>query len=557
MLIERVEVTPRALTMRVGEWNYDLKATVYPSNTVCKNVRWVSSAPSAVSVNESSGYLYAHSGGDVVITAIVNDDLGNEHYGYCDIYVDDAYNDENPSIECPAPDSGYDGGSGSNECICPQVLVESITLTPTYNNTMHGGDFYTISAWVRPANATNKTLHWESDNEEIVYVDQNGCVEARKIGTTTVWACATDGSGVVASCEINVRTGTEKVQSVSISPSHKEIDEYDKGYFFDAQVSPSDARNTGVVWYTNNEYVLDVSYLDGKITAKRPGTAIVYAVSEENSDIYAEATVMVRDDPSKNWDTDFPQKEEKEEVPSTNMQSYKPPESEQSDPVDVYSGAQLLDLALLQLFDGRKMAVKAHYRSDCLVEGMMGVGWYHDFEKHLKHDKCSIKLYNMPGSYTNYDSSDCIHYTSSRPEKLGFVLTYTQGAQYPYCLDCNSKRKEYYDSVGRLAKIVDHQGYTIKIAYCSNAIVLTDESVNKSITLEFGENGKISRILDDVGRIATLEYDEKDHMIRFCDTEGHPLSYTYDGAGRVLTGTDSMGTVFVAYAPFVFLTFCL
>ena len=357
MSIEQVEVTPRSLTMRVGEQRYDLRATVYPGNTTCKNVRWESSAPSVVSVNESSGYLHALSGGDAVITAIVDDGTGAQHYGCCDIYVDDSYNDEDPnlrynvpgncSVECSSP--GYSGGSGgSTECNYPG----------------YGGG--------------------SGGSTECNYPGYGG------------------GSGNSGECPPFDDGGDRGSDSC--------------GYWCPREED-----------YTINREVTRAS------------------------------------------------------------------ETTHADPVDVYSGAHLLDLAVLKLFEGRNLELKAHYRSDCLVKGKMGIGWYHDFEKHLKHDKCNIKVYSTPSSYTNYDSSDCVRYTSSRPEKLGFVLTYTQGAQYPYCLDCNSKRKEYYDASGRLAQIIDHQGYVTNISYRSNAIVVTDASVNKSITLEINTAGRITR----------------------------------------------------------------
>lgn len=69
---------------------------------------------------------------------------------------------------------------------------------------MNVGESYTLNATVYPANATNKKLKWESADTSIATVDSNGRVSGVGEGTTMVYARATDGSGQVASCEVDV-----------------------------------------------------------------------------------------------------------------------------------------------------------------------------------------------------------------------------------------------------------------------------------------------------------------------------------------------------------------
>lgn len=69
---------------------------------------------------------------------------------------------------------------------------------------MNVGKSYTLNATVYPANATNKKLKWESADTSIATVDSNGRVSGVGEGTTMVYARATDGSGQVASCEVDV-----------------------------------------------------------------------------------------------------------------------------------------------------------------------------------------------------------------------------------------------------------------------------------------------------------------------------------------------------------------
>ena len=73
---------------------------------------------------------------------------------------------------------------------------------------MNVGESYTLNATVYPANATNKKLKWESADTSIATVDSNGRVSGVGEGTTMVYARATDGSGQVASCEVDVYAPT-------------------------------------------------------------------------------------------------------------------------------------------------------------------------------------------------------------------------------------------------------------------------------------------------------------------------------------------------------------
>ncbi len=61
----------------------------------------------------------------------------------------------------------------------------------------------TLEATVQPFNATNKGVQWESSDESIVKVDENGVITATGQGTATV-TVKTDDGGYTASCTVNV-----------------------------------------------------------------------------------------------------------------------------------------------------------------------------------------------------------------------------------------------------------------------------------------------------------------------------------------------------------------
>lgn len=84
------------------------------------------------------------------------------------------------------------------------VLVSSVSLSPSRIECFEVGTAYSLTATVNPHNATNRELLWETTDEGVASVDQSGHVTTTGLGSCTVTACATDGSGASASCLINV-----------------------------------------------------------------------------------------------------------------------------------------------------------------------------------------------------------------------------------------------------------------------------------------------------------------------------------------------------------------
>jgi hypothetical protein len=85
--------------------------------------------------------------------------------------------------------------------------VTEITLDKT-TLSIEEGQEATITANITPQNATNKQLNWTSSDEAVATVE-NGVVSAVAVGTATITAAATDGSGVTASCQVTVTANKE------------------------------------------------------------------------------------------------------------------------------------------------------------------------------------------------------------------------------------------------------------------------------------------------------------------------------------------------------------
>ena len=166
-LVTSITLSQTSLSLVTGG-SQTLTATVQPSNASNMNVTWTSSDPSIATVN-ANGTVTAIAGGTCTIT-------------------------------CEAAD-----GSGVNATCAVSVtqLVTSITLNQTTLSLVTGGS-QTLTATVSPSDANNKGVTWSSSNTAVATVDQTGLVTGIAEGTCTVTASATDGSGVYATCTVNV-----------------------------------------------------------------------------------------------------------------------------------------------------------------------------------------------------------------------------------------------------------------------------------------------------------------------------------------------------------------
>ena len=83
--------------------------------------------------------------------------------------------------------------------------VTSISLTKTTLSLVVGEADVTLTYTIEPANATDNTVTWSSDNTAVATVDATGRVHAVAVGTAIITATANDDSGVKATCKVTVQ----------------------------------------------------------------------------------------------------------------------------------------------------------------------------------------------------------------------------------------------------------------------------------------------------------------------------------------------------------------
>ena len=240
--VASVTLDSTSMTLEEGE-SQKLTATVSPSNAENKIILWTSSNSSVVSVKD--GLVSAIKSGKATITA-KSDDGGKT--ATCEVTV--------------------------KAKVYP---VESVSLDKA-SYEMTEGDTFTLTATVKPDNATNKNITWSSSNTSVATVS-NGKVTALKAGTATITVKTEDGSKT-ATCEVNVKAKVYPVESVSLDKTSYEMTEGDE-FTLTATVKPDNATNKNITWSSSNNSVASVS--NGKVTALKAGAATITVKTEDGS----------------------------------------------------------------------------------------------------------------------------------------------------------------------------------------------------------------------------------------------------------------------------------
>ena len=168
--VDRVALSPSTLNLKEDETG-TLTATVEPSNATNKNVTWESSNTSVATV-DATGKVTAVSAGTANITVT-------------------AQGDSTKSASCTVT------------VTAATVPVTGVSLNKD-SLALGVGDSETLTATVKPEDATNQAVTWTSSNSTVATVDQNGVVTAVAPGTATITVTTADG-GFTATCAVTVR----------------------------------------------------------------------------------------------------------------------------------------------------------------------------------------------------------------------------------------------------------------------------------------------------------------------------------------------------------------
>ncbi len=335
-------------TLNVGE-TVQMKVSKLPVDTTDKSVISYSSDNEAVATVDSNGLVKAVSNGYARITAKCKSETGKEYSKECAVLIVqtpltsvslDKKSAElhkgaelklvpttNPNVSATV---SYEWKS-SNEQVATvdvngkvkAVGVGNATITVTAKATFSPVEEYTETATceisvdspltglklVSPENVyleigatetakmlvelvpgdtteKDKTITYTSSNENVVKVSADGTITAVNEGNATVTAKCGNFS---VSCNVNV---TVHINSVKISSEDFELYVAQDPVELKVNYEPEIFTDQGAVeWSVDDVAVVKVE--NGKVTALKPGTAVVKATLKSNPSIYDEVTVTV------------------------------------------------------------------------------------------------------------------------------------------------------------------------------------------------------------------------------------------------------------------------
>lgn len=354
--VSSVKVSPSQIVLKVGRWFYGTYKEVTPSDATCKSVEWSSCCSNIAAVNPTLGYIYAVSPGTTKIYATAIDGSGKEDYlivtviedsccrtlmntltlnknsltvrkgetgtvSVCSYTPADTYDtgvhwySSNPNIatvnnsQTAAIVNGVsegharliavanDGSGTYSYCdvyvSSPIIPVRSVIINEECSMSVYTGTRDTLEVTVYPNNATNRAVQWRSSNENIVTVDQNGNIYAKKAGNATITAVSVENNEIKDTCDITVKN--RRVTGVTVSPSCQTMRVGDQ-IRLSAYLSPSNATNTTVRWSSDDTDIVTVESTTGCVTARNAGTATVTAITDDgNYTDSCEVTVLKQD----------------------------------------------------------------------------------------------------------------------------------------------------------------------------------------------------------------------------------------------------------------------
>lgn len=322
--VESIVVSPEECEVEVSD-HFPLGAKVLPENAAVKTLIWTSNAPSIVSVSEW-GEISALSIGEAIITARAKD--GSNVSGSCyvkvvptlakgieietngetslrasetlqltAIVIPETTTDKTVLWQSDKPEVATVNESGVVTAVAVGKAVITainsagqsaditITVVPTpvesielnrYTAQIKVQEGFKLTANVRPATATDKTVSWRSSAPGIVSVDNEGNVVAITLGTATITCEACDGSGVKAECRVTVtNTATEGILIEAMGSTTLRATETVQ---LKASVLPATATDKSVCWQSANP---DIATVDGEgmVTAVSVGSVEITATN--------------------------------------------------------------------------------------------------------------------------------------------------------------------------------------------------------------------------------------------------------------------------------------
>ena len=225
--VELTEITiPRATTsISTSAFSYPAKMTVYGiSGTYAETfanqqgMKFVNKAVKATNVVLDKTELTLNRGMKYSLTMTVTPATFTDEVSWKSTNVDVVAIAEDGTVTAKgAGQATIKVTVGDVSATCKVNVVQPVTSIYLNKTSleMTALDTYQLQASVYPSEANNKEVSWESSDEKVATVDENGLVQAKEKGTAVITAKAKDGSEVSRSCKVTVKNTAYVVTDIS------------------------------------------------------------------------------------------------------------------------------------------------------------------------------------------------------------------------------------------------------------------------------------------------------------------------------------------------------
>ena len=168
------------------------------------------------------------------------------------------------------------------------VIVPITSVTLDRNNiSMNKGTTTTLVATINPSDTTEDTTKkWESSNDKVVTVDENGMVTAVGRGSAEV-TVTVGNKKATATIEVLV-----PITSVQINKDKVEVVK-NQTVILSAIINPSDTtEDTTVTWESDDPSIATVDE-NGVVTGKSEGVVVIRGTLQNGMEISSEVTVTI------------------------------------------------------------------------------------------------------------------------------------------------------------------------------------------------------------------------------------------------------------------------
>lgn len=230
--ISKLKITATTTNVSEKKGKIALKAVISPSTATERTIKW-SSSNTKIATVDKDGIVTGKSKGKVTITAA----------------------NSNGKVKATCIVNVLRKVTG--------VEIDRIVMTTTV------GRKFALTAAVKPASASIKTVTWSSNNPSVATVDKNGAVTAKGPGYAEITVKTKDG-GKKDVCKVTV---IAPVKGVSLSATKFTAD-LGKTYTLKAKLKPTNASNNLVTWSSSNKSVVSVNS-KGQIKGLKTGKATI------------------------------------------------------------------------------------------------------------------------------------------------------------------------------------------------------------------------------------------------------------------------------------------